>query len=185
MKISVLSLALLWAASCSAQGFTPLDVKLGLWETKASVETGAAGRMQAMPQIPPEALAKMPPEQRARMEEMLKAGSKGGPMVTTTKVCMTKESLADGRAFARSNQKGCTTKIVTSTASKQQIHIECDNEGAKTTGDMTVDRVSAEHIKGLMNMQSVSSPRPVQMKMSFDTRWISSDCGDVKPHVAR
>jgi hypothetical protein len=179
-KTTVAGVALLWAAACAAQNLKPLDVKLGLWETTASTETAGMPKMQGTPSIPADVLAKMPPDQRARMEAMLKARAGGGPMVTTTKVCMTKDSLTNGAAFSRAN-RSCTTKVITSTPNNQQIHMDCDQGGGKVSGDLNVDRVDSEHIKGSMTMKSAGGPAPVNMKMSFETKWLSPDCGDVKP----
>jgi hypothetical protein len=52
---------------------------------------------------------------------------------------------------------------------------------------MTLDRVDAEHMKGNMVMKtsgdaSTGGPgRSMDMKMTFSSKWLSSDCGDVKP----
>ena len=90
----------LWAAD----NITPLNVKEGLWEmTMTHSMTG----MPAVPNIPPDALAKLPPEQRARVEAMMK----GGPNVQ--KVCITKEKLEKHSAF--SNNRGDCTRTVSYT----------------------------------------------------------------------
>ena len=177
----LVGIALLCAAAAyAADAVTPLDVKVGLWETKVSTDMGGMPKMSSMPSIPPEALAKMPAEQRAKMEAMMKSRAGGGPMNTTTKVCITKEQLSNPAAFSRPD-KSCAYKMVSSTSSKQQVHVECDREGVKTTGDLTVERVDAQHIKGNMAMKSGTAEHPVNMNMSFENSWISADCGDVKP----
>lgn len=176
---------MVWAASsCLAADIKPLDAKPGLWETKASTEMGGLPKMPATPSLPPEVLARMSPEQRAQMEAMIKAGAGGAPMVTTTKVCMTRESLANPTAFSRV-EKSCTPSVVSSSGSKQEIHVECNQSGRKMTGDLTVERVDAEHIRGNMVMQGGEAPREINIKMSFETKWISADCGDVKPPAAK
>lgn len=180
---TVAGVALLWAsASWAADDIKPLDVKPGLWETKASTETAGMPKMPAA-QMPLEALSKLPPEQRAKMEAMMKSRAAGGPMVTTTRTCITRESLSSGRAFARV-QASCANRIIASTSSKLQIHMEC-NEGMKMTGDMTVERLDAEHTKGSMVMKGGQPEHPIETKMSFETRWLAADCGDVKPAVAK
>ena len=185
MKVTTLTaIALLWATgSWAADDIKPLDVKLGLWESKVSTETGGMPKMANMPSIPPETLAKMPPEQRAQVEAMMKSRAGGGPMVTVAKVCMTKESLSSGQAFSR--QKSCTPKVIASTGGRQQIHIDCNQDGMKMSGDLTVERVDAEHVKGNMVMKGGPPSTPVDMKMSFENTWISSDCGDVKPPAVK
>ena len=51
--------------------------------------THSMSGMPAIPNIPPDVLAKMPPEQRARVE----AAMKGGPSTDVRKECITKEKL--------------------------------------------------------------------------------------------
>jgi hypothetical protein len=182
---TVTAIALLWATgSWAADDIKPLDVKPGLWESKVSTETGGMPKRANMPAIPPETLAKMPPAQRAQVEAMMKSRAGGGPMVTTNKVCITKESLSNGRAFSR-DQKSCTSKVVSSTGVRQQIHIDCNQDEVKMSGDLTVERVDSNHIKGNMVMKGGQPQHPVDMKMSFENTWISSDCGDVKPPAAK
>jgi hypothetical protein len=133
--------------------------------------------MPAMPQIPEAALSKMSPEQRAQMEGMMKGrGGAGAPR--TTKVCLTRESLSAG-AFGQSDGS-CNSKVVSSSSSKQVLHMECAQGGTRTVGDLTVDRVDAGHAKGTMLMKS-EGDQAREVKMSFDTKWIGADCGDVKP----
>jgi hypothetical protein len=182
----VTGITLAWAAStCLGGDIKPLDVKPGLWETTASTDMGGLPKMPAAPSIPPEVLAKMPPEQRARIEAMIKSRTGGGPMVTTTKVCITRESLSNATAFNRVD-KTCTPSVVSSSGAGQQIHVECNREGHKMSGDLNVERVDTEHIKGSMAMQSGGdAPAAINMKMSFETKWVSTDCGDVKPPAVK
>jgi hypothetical protein len=178
---TIASLALIWAVSArAADQIKPLDVKPGLWETKASTELGGMPKMQAAPSLPPEALEKLPPEQRARLEAMMKARSGGAPMTTTTKVCMTREALSNPLAFSRAD-KSCTPKVISSSSSKQQIHVDCDRDGVKMAGDLTMERLDTEHLRGNMVMKGGEASRPIDVKMSFETKWVSTDCGDVKP----
>ena len=53
----------LWATDT----ITPLDVKLGQWESTLTTESNG------LPPIPPEVLDRLSPEQRAKMEERMKA----------------------------------------------------------------------------------------------------------------
>ncbi|HJT88621.1 MAG TPA: DUF3617 domain-containing protein [Bryobacteraceae bacterium] len=177
MRTAILiALAAAPLACWAADQITPFDAKPGLWETTSTSEMSG---MPAMPQIPPETLARMPPEQRARIEAMLK--NMGGPHTTTAKACITRESLQKGLDFSRRQE--CTQKVVSSSASKQQIHVECTTgQGkVKTTGDVTVERLDSEHAKGNVTMQASEGGPQMNMKMSFNSKWLSSDCGDVKP----
>jgi hypothetical protein len=154
-----------------------IDVKPGLWET--TVKSEMSGVTMQMPQIPEETLAKMPPEQRARVEAMMKG--RGMNNTNTTRSCITREMISQGLAYQ--NDKSCSYKLTGSSSSRQDIHVECTRGPQQTVGDMAIDRVDAEHTHGSMNMK-MSGNTSMSMKMSFDAKFISSDCGDVKPNAA-
>ena len=134
-----------------------------------------------MPAIPEEALARMPAAQRAQIEAMMKGRGAGGGQPATTKICLTRDSLSQS-AFGQTD-KSCSYKVVSSSSSKQQIHMECAQGTTTSSGDMNVERVDAEHVKATMSMKTSASPRPLNVKMSFT--WLSADCGDVKPAGAK
>lgn len=174
MRLTILAcLTILAPFACQADDLKPMDVKLGLWETSSKTEM--PGMPSSLPQIPEDALAKMPPDQRARIEAMMKG--RGAPGTMTTRSCLTKESLQHGLNLQ--NDKSCTYKVTGSSASKQQVHVECERGQVHTTGDLTLERLDAEHVKGAMVMKPSAGEGDI--KVSFDTRWISSDCGNVKP----
>ena len=103
-----------------------------------------------------------------------------------TKSCITREQLS--KPLFDNGEKSCTYKIVTSTSSSQQIHVECAKGNSKTFGDLNLDRVDSEHLKGSMNMKTsadtasgAAAGQNMNIRISFINKWISSDCGDVKP----
>ena len=175
MKIPLLFVA---AVALQAADIKPFDVKLGLWETTTTTEMGGMA-MPTMPQIPPDALAKMPPEQRARIEAMMKGGGAGGPRTFTGKSCLTKESLEKAMAMVQ-DDKTCKATLVSSSATEQKIHMDCTRNNMHMTGDATVERVDTEHSKGTMTMKA-EGEHAMTVKSSFQSKWISADCGDVKP----
>jgi hypothetical protein len=67
----------------------------------------------------------------------------------------------------------------------QTIHMECTQGKTSSSGDLMVERIDAEHARGNMVMKSAVGDQPVNMKMTFTTKWLSSDCGDVKPLGAK
>src|SRR5512140_2637124 len=139
VKLTILAglAVLLPVAALAADDIRPLDAKVGLWESSVTTEMGGRA-MPAMPQIPPETLARMPPKQREQMEAMMK-GRAGGGAPITTKVCLTRESLSSG-ALGRRDNSSCTTKVVSSSSSKQVIQMDCAQGEVKSTGEMTVER---------------------------------------------
>jgi hypothetical protein len=183
VKKILLTTALLCPLAAWAQDIKPFDAKLGLWESTSSAEISGMPAMPAMPAIPQETLDRMPPAQRAQVEAMMKGRGAGSPRTSTSKFCIDQDSLR--KAFY-SSDKSCTTKLVSATASTQQIHVEC-NGAAKGAGDLTLERVDAEHMKGAMVMKMTGDARgggagrSMDMKVTFSNKWLSADCGDVKP----
>ena len=181
-SILIMSAALLaplttWAAD----DIKPFDGKPGLWETTSTTEMSGMTGTPAMPQIPPEQLAKMTPQQRAQVEAMMKSrmGAAGGaPQTNTSKVCLTADSFKN--ALAMNQRENCTYKVTASSSSSQTIQMECTQGKTNMTGDMTVERVDSEHAKGNVVMKT-SGEAAMNIKMSFATKWLSADCGDVKP----
>ncbi len=185
MKSTFLALSLLLAPfAMRAQDIKPFDVKTGLWESTTTTEMSGLPAMPAMPQLSEEQLSKMPPQARAQVEAMMKnKGGVGAPRTTTGRSCITKETLSQAWGM---NQQNCTSKLVSSSGSQQKIHMECNMQGSTAVGDLTVDRVDDAHAKGTMTLKttvggSAKQMGPVDMKMSFSSKWVGSDCGDVKP----
>jgi len=166
--IAVCSLTL-WAAD----NFTPLNVKEGLWEVTV---THTMSGMPATPNIPPDALAKMPPEQRARVEAMMK----GTPSTDVRKECVTKEKLQKNSAFSN-NRGDCTRTLVTSTGSKLEVKIHCQEKQSTTDGTLVLEALSSDGVKGTMHSVSNSnSGHNMNMDLTFSSKYLGPVCGDVK-----
>ena len=175
MKTTVLALFAIFSPLVAiADDAVKLDIKPGLWETTTTSDM--SGMAAAMPQIPQEALPRMPPEQRARVEAAMKSRT----MTNTARSCQTRETIDKG--FGPRDQ-ACTYKVTSSLLAKQEVHVECNRNGAKQTGDVVLDRLDPEHVKGNVVMKgSMGNGGPqMNVKVSFDSKWISGDCGSIKP----
>jgi uncharacterized protein DUF3617 len=149
-----------------------LDIKLGLWEITSTV---AMTGMPAMPNIPPDVLAKMPPEQRAKMQ----AAMGGSPTTTVRKVCITKEKMDKQTAF-NDERKNCTRTVVSSSSSKLDIKMQCTEQDATMNGTIHVEALSSENVKGTVRMAMNGGGRNMNMNSDFTSRYLGSACGDVK-----
>ena len=152
MKTTILiSIAILCPlAALTAQEIKPFDAKPGLWESTMTMEISGMPAMPAMPQLTPEQLAKIPEAQRKQMEAMMNGrGGAGSPRTITSKSCTTREEINKGLAFSDKNQANCTRKIVNSSSSKVEMHVECapDKTNMTVVSDITVERLDAEHVK--------------------------------------
>jgi hypothetical protein len=171
MRFSI-GLTMLLCTSAWAADFQAMDVKPGQWETTVT------GLMTGVPAIPPEVLAKMTPEQRAKFDSAM--GARGAkPMVSTS--CRTKEKLAQAWTTGQQNLKSCTTTVTSSSSSKQEVHMECNPEGAKSSGTIKVEAVDSEHIRGSFQMSAASEGNHMMsMNYSFTSKWLGAACTETK-----
>jgi hypothetical protein len=181
MKISMVVglLALNCAGGWAADALTPMNVKPGLWEASMAM-TGGPAIPANLPAIPPEALAQMSPQQREQIQSMLKG--RGGAPAVTTKFCMTPDQLKQNQPVAPVDS-GCSYKVVNSSTSRQQIHLDCKKGSETRTGDVTVERLDSEHMNVTTSLQTAAGEKPMAMKTSL--KWLAAACGDVKPAGAR
>lgn len=181
MKKTILT-AVLLALPIASFAADVFDVKPGLWEHTTTVEMSNMPGMQGMPQLTPEQLAKMPPAVRARFEAMMNGQGQG----IVSKVCRTRESLTDAMAYGTRQDNSCTPKIISMSPGKVEVHTDCTGRFTGS-GDFVVERIDSEHFKmtGVMkgvNAGEKGSPdRPMNTKMTSNGKWLSADCGDVKP----
>jgi urease alpha subunit len=155
----------------AADNIQALNVKPGLWETTSTVT-----RSGEMP-IPAEFLARMTPDQRAKLEARMKANSTQNTRTHTYRTCETKEKL---KRTPFSDAKECTLNVVSSTSSKAELRVSCQTEGLKTSGDMLVEALSTESIKGSGHMTAAGGGHSMNMNTTLSSKWLGSSCGDVK-----
>jgi hypothetical protein len=175
MRFSIGLTMLLCASACSslwAADLHALDVKAGQWETTTT------GQMTGAPAIPPDVLAKLTPEQRAKIESAM--GARGAkPMVSTS--CRTKEKLAEAWTTGQQTQKSCTTTLTGSSSSAQEVHMECNQNGTKSSGTVKVEVVDSEHIRGSFQMTTATDGNhPMSMNYSFTSKWLGAACTETK-----
>jgi hypothetical protein len=166
-RISFLLAAALFCAAAGAAQTTPLNVKTGEWESTMTNET--TGQMP----IPQEMLDKMTPEQRAKMEAMMKARGMQGPRTTINKHCVKKEDL--DKPFANEN-KACKQTVLTSSATKQEVHMECEVGGGKQVGTLKLEAPDSSTVKGSMQMAASNGGRTMNVNSIFSAKWLGPAC---------
>jgi hypothetical protein len=175
MKLS-LAMVLLAVSAAWAADPVPMDVKPGQWEATVTTQFAGMPQAQQMPQIPPEQLAKLPPEQRARVEAALKQAG-GGPRTTTSKSCVKKEDLAK---LPLNNDQSCKTTLVSSSSNKQEIRMDCDRNGNKQTGTMTIEALNSESIKFTIHAAADTNGKSMNMNITGTSKWLGPTCSDSK-----
>ncbi len=170
LHISCLGAAL-FGATVWAADFTPLNVKTGEWEvTMTGESTGQLPIPQAM-------LDKLTPEQRAKMEAAMKARGGPGARPTVHKSCLRKEKL-DKPFGDNEERKSCKQTIVTSSGTKQEIHMECAQGGGQQTGTLKLEAVDSSTVKGVMQMTASSEGRSMNMNYDFSAKWLGPVCSE-------
>jgi hypothetical protein len=159
----------------SCIGYAQDNRKPGLWETSVQMQMPGMG-------IPEDALAKMKPEQRAQVEAMMSSRMGPGAKPFVSKSCETAETLKKEQTYgADRGAQSCKTTQVSNSGSKHVIQISCDTGNGKSEGTMTIDTPDPEHFTGAMQMHVTTQGRSVDMNQKMTGKWVSSDCGDVKP----
>jgi hypothetical protein len=177
-KGAVLALLALAALPALAQGTKP-----GLWEINNKMG-GSAEMDKAMAQMQQQ-MAGMPPAQRKQMEDMMAkqgmsmgAGAGGGISV---KVCMTKE-MVERNEMAQPQQGDCKSSASPRTGNTQKISYSCTQPPSSGEGQITYTSNEAYTMK--MVTTSTVKGKPEKMTLEGTGKWLSADCGAIKPLAA-
>lgn len=158
------------------------NIKPGLWEMQMESSQGGpsaadmAKMQQAMKQMQAQ-LAQMPPEQRRMLEERM------GSMSETfsdkgIRTCITAEDLKQER-IPLQDEKNCKTDITTRTATRWAAKTVCTQPAITSEAEAIFDSPTSYVVnaKGTITQQGQTKPYAMSMKWKY----VSSDCGKVKP----
>ena len=176
-----LAAAMMLAASfyAGAQSLKP-----GLWEIENRMQGGGAQMDQAVAQMQRE-LANMSPEQRKMVQDMMAkqgmgmgAGGAGG---LSRKICMTPEMAR--RSEIPVQQDG-NCKQVSSSRSGNTMKFSFTCADPASSGEGTVTFVSPEAFQTRLTVQTGQGSSD-KMSLEGSGKWLSADCGGVKPRPGR
>lgn len=163
-SLASLALFLASAAFASAQDTTPTPppIKMGLWQSSVSVNM--AGMMPNAP------------------------SGAGGSMTHVNQSCMTPDSWRD--AFRNMQQRrqqataNCSTANVSQDAHQMTFDMNCSGQQGISTNvhvQMFLDSEEAMHGNATVKMSGPNFPQGMSMTSVIASKFLSSDCGDVKP----
>ncbi len=166
--------ALLLANAAHGQTLKP-----GLWETRSSMQ-GSAEMNKAMDDMQKQ-LAAMPPEQRKQMQDMMaKQGmnlGSAGPGGMSVQLCMTKDMVERNEIPAQDGQ--CKTTTSQRSGNTMKMSFTCTTP--PSSGEGEVRFISPEAYTTRMVITTAQNGKRETMTMTGDSKWLSAQCGAVKP----
>lgn len=165
-RLAVLAIAFV-PAPALAQA---IDAKPGLWER--TVVMHQAG----MPEMPD--LSKLPPEQRARLQPMIDQ-MQGKPV--TRRECVTAETLQAWQDYAQGSSDDATCQHTVLESDPKHVRMSVSCSGGKRTGTMEWTAPTPERMEGRFEMVDHGNGGERKMDITMKSRWLDSECGDVKP----
>jgi hypothetical protein len=160
------------------------SMKPGLWEinNKVGVSGEMGAKMAAAQAEMQKQLAALPPAQRKQMEDMMAqqgmnigAGAGGGMSV---RICISKEMAARNEPPAQ-HQGNCKQEYSQRSGNTTRFKFVCTNPASSGEGEVTLH--SAETYSMKMTTTSQVKGRPEQMSTDAQGKWLSNDCGNIKP----
>jgi hypothetical protein len=168
------------AAAVAVCGAGAQSLKPGLWQITHQTQ-GSGDMAQAMADMQKQ-MANMPPEQRklvqqhmARQGAQVGAAPAGGGMAI--KMCMTPEMAQRGQV---PSQRGdCSTTAQARSGNTTKVAFACTNPPSKGEGEVTFE--SPEAYTSKITVTTTMQGKPQQVTMTSHGRWLTADCGSVKP----
>lgn len=178
MRSNMFLLAVLGAAVAGSALAQPAT-RPGLWEISSSIKSGSGEMEKAMAEMHKQ-MASMPPEQRKMMQDMLAkqgmamgSGGKGMSM----RRCITPEMAAKEDIPVQDGN--CSQTITSRTAKAMELRFTCTDPQASGTGRFTF--VDAQNYTANVKTTTVVDGKKEQMEMEMAGKWLSADCGSLKP----
>jgi hypothetical protein len=163
---SILMLSLL---SASAVGLAAGQMKPGLWEM-----TMKSDAFKNMPKIPPEQM-----EQMRKMGVTVPNMQNGG---IVQKVCITRQMAErDGTPQMLQSESGCESKNFNTSGNSYSGDIVCTGPDLKGEGEVKGAFSGNESFSSTYDFKGTAGGQPVNQHQETSGKWLSADCGNVKP----
>ena len=167
-SLAVVFLGFAWPAAAAMPNAKP-----GLWEsiTTTIIEQGPP------PNLP--GLAKMPPEERQKLQKSLSPQS-AKPTTSSMRQCVTQEMIERWDTFATGgSDANCRRTVVDQSSQRIRTTMVCGD--GRSTGEAEFSAAGPDRIIGKMTMRTKTDRGETKLDLQVEARWISSDCGALKP----
>ena len=179
--------ALATVLACSAGGAAAQSMKPGLWEVTTKMTSSSGDLEKSMAQMQKQ-MAAMTPEQRKMMEEMMgkqgggmagaaPGGTPGGAAGSSVKICVTQE-MADKQAVPK-QQGDCTHTNAPRSGNTMKFSFVCTKPPSSGEGQVTFN--GPDNYSSNMTVTATHKDKTDTMHMDGTGKFLSSDCGTVKP----
>lgn len=182
------SSAWLWLALASAgptAAQTPIRLLPGLWEHSIAIQDNGGQAAGVMKELQAQ-LARMTPEQRQQLEAMMagkgialnSAADNAGSPTTAVRMCMTQAQLDLNESPQL--EKNCSQQSTQRSGNTFRFKFSCSGT-PPATGDGEIQVLSETAYRGSTRVETVINGKPGQLSMAQTGKWLSADCGSVKP----
>jgi hypothetical protein len=174
-RLSAALVLMLPALAAQAAG----HIKPGLWEQTMEVKSDNPQANAAMAQMK-ERLAAMSPAQREAMEKaMAGRGVNMGGAPNTMRVCITKEQAE--RDVTPDRNGHCQRTDVVRSGNTVRFSFACTTERSSVTGKGVFTQVSDSAYTVATDADMALHGAPSHVHTDIAARFVSGDCGGVKP----
>jgi hypothetical protein len=172
------------SAACAAMAFSSFaagaaGMAPGLWEQNMKFKSQSGEMEKSMADMQAQ-MAALPPDQRKMAEQMMaKRGMSFGAQGTTVQVCVTKEQAERMEPLPMSKEE-CKQDVVSRSSSSMKVKWVCSGKDP-SKGEGEIHFSSDKAFAGHAAVDSVRNGKPDHMEVESIGKWLSADCGAVKP----
>jgi len=175
MRTATLGVVILACGHAGAALAAPPNAKPGLWESTVTRQ------MEGTPVAPVADSAKLTPEQRARLEQMMRLRGTTAPTTSIVRYCVTTEAAQRWESFVQESgtDPKCERSVQDESAASLKMSFVC--AGGQQQGTAAFTATDANRIRGTISLVRRETGGDRKTTVDIDSRWVSGDCGAVKP----
>lgn len=164
----------------TAGGAQAQNLKPGLWEMSSRMHSGSGEMEKAMADMQKQ-MASLSPEQRKAMQDMMARQGVGmgssGPGTMSVRICMTKEMVERNEIAPQDGD--CKSTYSQRSGNTMKVSFVCTRPPSNGEGQVTF--MGPEAYSTQMTVTSNARGKPEKISMDGQGKWLSAECGAVKP----
>jgi hypothetical protein len=172
---SLLCVSVLTLAAIGATAQTGPKMKAGLWQIHIEQERNGQELPNASQRMK-DHMKDMTPERRKQFEEMMKQRGVDPNATDTIKICYSQKMVDHG---VWTDQGGCKTDFTDRSATSWKWHSVCSALGYEGDGEANFSDADTFTVKSAGVV--TAGGKTVKSNSTRTGKWLSADCGGVKP----